>query len=574
MSITHLDAQALKDAFISGLSCLKAHKEEVDSLNVFPVPDGDTGTNMVMTMEGGSQAIADGYQDRVDDLMKRFARGVLLGARGNSGVILSQFFKGLSIGAEQKKTLTVPDFIAAFEKGVEKAYESVITPVEGTMLTVMREGAEAMRAAAAGEKFKEESFEDLLVLLLSEMRTSLANTPELLPVLKEAGVIDSGGAGFVYIFEGMQSAILGATFSGGVSGSLQTGGFAAAFANAGTMTARHADFSAFDADSELEFGYCTEFILQLQNAKVDIPSFDISEIISYLESAGNSIVAVKDDDLVKVHVHTFRPGDVLNYCQQFGEYLTLKIENMSLQHNETLIVKEREITRPVHQKVAIIACVSGKGLEKYFREIGADVIVQGGQTSNPSTEDFVAALHKVDADTVIILPCNSNIVMAAEQAAELAKDDPQLSGVRIVVVKAKTVAEGYSALSMMDKSRDADTIIRDMKDAISHVATGLITTAIRDVEYPDLTVKEGDYIGLDRGQVYSDSQDRLEAVKVLLEKLPEIKEKEVLAVFYGKAVDQKALDDFASMLQDSFPWLEYGFIDGGQEVYDFILAVE
>ena len=574
MSITHLDAQALKDAFISGLSCLKAHKEEVDSLNVFPVPDGDTGTNMVMTMEGGSQAIADGYQDRVDDLMKRFARGVLLGARGNSGVILSQFFKGLSIGAEQKKTLTVPDFIAAFEKGVEKAYESVITPVEGTMLTVMREGAEAMRAAAAGEEFKEESFEDLLVLLLSEMRTSLANTPELLPVLKEAGVIDSGGAGFVYIFEGMQSAILGATFSGGVSGSLQTGGFAAAFANAGTMTARHADFSAFDADSELEFGYCTEFILQLQNAKVDIPSFDISEIISYLESAGNSIVAVKDDDLVKVHVHTFRPGDVLNYCQQFGEYLTLKIENMSLQHNETLIVKEREAARPVHQDTAIIACVSGKGLEKYFREIGADVIVQGGQTSNPSTEDFVAALHKVDADTVIILPCNSNIVMAADQAAELAKDDPQLSGVRIVVVKAKTVAEGYSALSMMDKSRDADTIIRDMKDAISHVATGLITTAIRDVEYPDLTVKEGDYIGLDRGRVYSDSQDRLEAVKVLLEKLPEIKEKEVLTVFYGKAVEQKALDDFASMLQDSFPWLEYGFIDGGQEVYDFILAVE
>ena len=556
MSITQLDAKALKEAFISGLLNLKEHKEEVDSLNVFPVPDGDTGTNMVMTMEGGAHAIQDGKQERIDVFLKRFARGVLLGARGNSGVILSQFFKGLSIGADQKEILTVPDFICAFQKGVEKAYQSVIKPTEGTMLTVMREGAEAIQRSTAG------SFEELFTLLLTEMNRSLVNTPELLPVLKEAGVIDSGGAGFVYIFEGMQNALCG-----NAGASVQT-----VYDGAGKVSSRQIDVSAFDADSELEFGYCTEFILQLQNAKVDIPSFDIAGIISYLESVGNSIVAVKDDDLVKVHVHTFRPGDVLNYCQQFGEYLTLKIENMSLQHNETLIVKEKE-EQMAHQDVAIIACVSGIGLERYFKEIGADVIVQGGQTSNPSAEDFVAALKKIDADTVIILPCNSNIVMAAEQAAELAKEADKKQS-RIVVVKAKTVAEGYSALSMIDKSQDADIIIRDMEDAIKHVASGLITTAVRDVDYPDLAVKKGDYIGLDREQVYSDSPDRLTAVKGLLEKMPEIKEKEVLAIFYGKAVDQDALDAFRTMLNESFPWLEYGFIDGGQDVYDFILALE
>ena len=560
MSITHLDAKALKEAFVSGLLNLKAHKEEVDSLNVFPVPDGDTGTNMVMTMEGGIQAIKEVDPERIDDLLKRFARGVLLGARGNSGVILSQFFKGLSIGTEQKKTLTVPDFITAFQKGVEKAYESVIKPTEGTMLTVMREGAEAMQRSTV------DTLEELFALLLAEMNRSLVNTPELLPVLKEAGVIDSGGAGFVYIFEGMQHALLGEAPS-------YTEEKSPASYGGGAASSHTVDYSAFDADSELEFGYCTEFILQLQNAKVDIPSFDIAEIISYLESVGNSIVAVKDDDLVKVHVHTFQPGDVLNYCQQFGEYLTLKIENMSLQHNETLIVKDREEKKMAHQDVAIIACVSGSGLERYFKEIGADVIVQGGQTSNPSAEDFVEALQKIDADTVIILPCNSNIVMAAEQAADLVKEAQQ-NQMRIEVVKAKTVAEGYSALSMIDKSQSADIIIRDMNDAILHVATGLITTAVRDVDYPELTVKEGDYIGLDREQVYSDSPDRLEAVKGLLEKMPEIEEKEVLAVFYGKAVDQDALDAFKAMLDESFPWLEYGFIDGGQDVYDFILAVE
>ena len=555
MSVTHFDGEALKEALVSGLLNLRNHKGEVDALNVFPVPDGDTGTNMVMTMEGGATAIASDYQERVEDLLKKFARGVLLGARGNSGVILSQFFKGFALGAEGKKTLTTSDFSAAFGRGVEKAYESVITPTEGTMLTVMREGYEKIRDLQTSD------FEELFAVLMKEMRESLEHTPDLLAVLKEAGVIDSGGAGFVYVMEGMEKALLGEKVEGDV-------GSVAAFGHAHAPA--KIDPAAFNADSELEYGYCTEFILQLQNAKVDIPAFDINTIIGYLESVGDSIVAVKDDDLVKVHVHSFKPGDILNYCQQFGEYISLKIENMSLQHNETLIVKGEEKPEIIHKDTAIIACVSGRGLEKYFREIGADVIVKGGQTSNPSTEDFVEAFKKIDAKTIIILPCNSNIVMAAEQAAEVAAGD----GVRFEVVKAKSVAEGYSALSMIDSSQSADRIISDMKAAIANVSTGLITTAVRDVDYADLAVKEGDYIGLDGDQVLSDSPDLIEACRGLLEKTEGIEDKAVVAVFYGQSVDRTTLDAFETMITNNFPWLEYGFIDGGQEVYDFILAIE
>ena len=558
MSVTHFDGEALKEALVSGLLNLRNHKGEVDALNVFPVPDGDTGTNMVMTMEGGATAIANDYQERVEDLLKKFARGVLLGARGNSGVILSQFFKGFALGAEGKKTLTTSEFSAAFGRGVEKAYESVIKPTEGTMLTVMREGFEKIRDLQTAD------FVELFAALMKEMRESLARTPDLLDVLKEAGVIDSGGAGFVYVLEGMEMALLGEKVEGGAV-------TAAAYGHAGHAAAK-VDPAAFNADSELEFGYCTEFILQLQNAKVNIPEFDINTIIGYLESVGDSIVAVKDDDLVKVHVHSFKPGDILNYCQQFGEYISLKIENMSLQHNETLIVKGEDKQEVIHKDTAIIACVSGRGLETYFREIGADVIVKGGQTNNPSTEDFVEAFKKIDAKTIIILPCNSNIVMAAEQAAEVAS--AEAADVRFEVVKAKSVAEGYSALSMIDSSQSADRIINDMKAAIENVSTGLITTAVRDVDYPDLTVKEGDYIGLDGDQVLSDSPDLIEACRGLLEKTEGIEDKAVVAVFYGQSVDQELLDAFEKMITEHFPWLEYGFINGGQEVYDFILAIE
>ncbi|MCQ2530027.1 MAG: DAK2 domain-containing protein [Lachnospiraceae bacterium] len=550
MIITHVDGEGLKEAILAGLANLKINKDEVDSLNVFPVPDGDTGTNMMMTFEGGASSVASVFYESAGELMKTFSRGVLLGARGNSGVILSQFVKGFAMGVEGKKTLKTEDFRQAFGKGVEKAYEAVIKPTEGTILTVMREGFEALQRNCP------EDFNDAVSLLLKEMRTSLANTPELLDVLKEAGVIDSGGAGFVYIFEGIEKYMKGEKIDG--PDNLLTN----------QKDSKQIDVSAFNADSTLEFGYCTEFILQLQNAKVNIPEFDVSVIVNYLETVGDSIVAVKDDDLVKIHVHTFKPGDVLNFCQQFGEYITTKIENMSLQHNETLIVKETKPTAKIVKETAIVACVTGEGLEQYFKEIGVDVIVKGGQTENPSTEDFVSAFENIEAQTIIVLPCNSNIVMAAEQAAELYQD------ANVVVIKAKSIAEGYSALSMIDSSQSADKIISDMTDAIKETATGLITTAVRDVDYPDLSVKKGHYIGLNKEKVLSDDEDRVEAVRKMLENTEDIKDKFVAAVFYGSHVPEDELKKIEDLLQNEFDWLEYGFIYGGQEIYDYIFAID
>ncbi|MCQ2512299.1 MAG: DAK2 domain-containing protein [Lachnospiraceae bacterium] len=550
MTITHVDGEGLKEAILAGLANLKINKDEVDSLNVFPVPDGDTGTNMMMTLEGGASSVAGAFYESAGEMMKTFSRGVLLGARGNSGVILSQFVKGFAMGVEEKKTLKTEDFRQAFGKGVEKAYEAVIKPTEGTILTVMREGFEALLRNCPGD------FNETISLLLKEMRTSLAHTPELLADLKEAGVIDSGGAGFVYIFEGIEKYMKGETID--ATENLLTNP-----KDSGQM-----DVSAFNADSTLEFGYCTEFILQLQNAKVNISEFDVSTIVDYLETIGNSIVAVKDDDLVKIHVHTFKPGDVLNFCQQFGEYITTKIENMSLQHNETLIVKETKPTKKIVKETAIVACVTGDGLEQYFKEIGVDVIVKGGQTENPSTEDFVSAFGKIEAKTIIVLPCNSNIVMAAEQAAELSQD------AKVVVIKAKSVAEGYSALSMIDSSQSAERIIRDMEEAIKDTATGMITTAVRDVDYPDLSVKKGHYIGLNKEKVLSDDADRVEAVRKMLKNTEGIKDKYVAAVFYGTSVPKDELKKIESILQEEFDWLEYGFIYGGQEIYDYIFAID
>ncbi len=550
MIITHVDGEGLKEAILAGMTYLKIKKDEVDSLNVFPVPDGDTGTNMMMTLEGGASSVAGTFYESAGEMMKTFSRGVLLGARGNSGVILSQFIKGFSIGIEGKKTLKTEDFQMAFGKGVQKAYEAVMKPTEGTILTVMREGFEAL------QKNCPRTFEEVLSFLLNAMKKSLANTPELLPLLREAGVVDSGGAGFVHIFEGIEKFMKG-----------ETADTPEVFMDE-LKKQTQIPALAFNADSELELGYCTEFILQLQNVKVNILEFEVSTITNYLEQVGNSIVTVKDEDLVKVHVHTFRPGDVLNFCQQFGEFITTKIENMSVQHNETLIVKAAEKPEKIVKDTVIVACVNGEGLEQYFKEIGVDWIVKGGQTDNPSTEDFISAFENIKAKTIIVLPCNSNIFMAAEQASEIYKD------AEVVVIKAMSVAEGYSALSMIDSSQSAERIIKDMEDAIKDTTTGLITTAVRDVNYPGLCVKKGHYIGLDKEHVLSDDIDRIIAIRKMLENIEGIKEKFVAVIFYGKNVPEDELKKIEDLLCSEFGWMEYGFIYGGQEIYDYIFAID
>ncbi len=556
MAITTIDGKGLSELLTGGLANLRKDHKRIDELNVFPVPDGDTGSNMLMTLEGGINAVANDTPDDVDALMKKFSRGALLGARGNSGVILSQFIKGFAIGCEGQKTLGIPEFRFAYKSGVERAYDAVIKPTEGTILTVMREGGEYIEAEGSNIT----NFQDYFSRLIKRMQESLENTPNLLPVLKEAGVIDSGGAGFIVIFEGMEKVLNGEKAEDITSD---------AAASRGGVNPE-----AFNADSELEFGYCTEFILQLQNRKVNINEFGIGQIVGYLETIGNSIVAVKDDDLVKVHVHTFTPGKVLNYCQNFGEYITLKIENMSIQHNETSLFKESEKAdnKPDLAKrkdIAVVAVTPGAGIRSYFEEIGADICVDGGQTENPSTADFIQAFGQLDAKHIIVLPCNSNIVMAAQQAADL------YDKAKVHVIKAKTIPQAYAALSMMNTTDgDIDRIVAEMESNMKGASTGLITTSIRDVDYENVSVKKGDYIGLDDERVVSDSPDKLSAVRDLLNGMEGVKDKEVLTVFFGADVDEDELGELSMMLDTEFSWMEYGFIPGGQEVYDYIFAVE
>ena len=555
MAVTSLDGAILKEILTGGMANLRLNAATIDELNVFPIPDGDTGNNMMMTIEGGVRAVAESDIINVEEFTKKFSRGALLGARGNSGVILSQFFKGFSIGCEGAEVLDTKAFSKAMKAGVDRAYEAVITPTEGTILTVMREGWEYI--SQHGEIA---DFSGYFDQLNKRMDVSLENTPELLPILKESGVIDSGGAGFLCIFRGMEKVINGEKIEGAEA--LPSAG--------GHSSSAGVDPSVFNADTEFEFGYCTEFILQLMNSKVDIANFDLQTIVSYLETIGNSIVAIMDEDLVKVHVHTFTPGEVLNFVQQFGEFVTLKIENMMIQHNEnSMFKKEDKKTAKPHKPIAVVTVVNGDGLKELFTEIGVDVCVDGGQTENPSTEDFLAAFEEIDADDIIVLPGNSNIVMASSQAADM------YTKARVHVVKAKTIAEVYSAISMMDLSDgDCGRVIDEMEECIENVKTGLITTSIRDVQYENIAVTKGHYIGLDREHIISDSADRIEAVRGLLKGTEGIESREVLSIFYGEDVGEEELEKLGEVLDKEFAWMEYGFIAGGQKVYDYIFAIE
>ncbi|MCF0143222.1 MAG: DAK2 domain-containing protein [Parasporobacterium sp.] len=543
MGTTVLNGTDLKRLLSGGLNNLILNKKIIDNLNVFPVPDGDTGSNMLMTIEGGINAVADKEITDSGEFMKAFARGAFFGARGNSGVILSQFIKGLSSGMEGKSSVNAEDFIGAFSQGVDCAYRAVIDPTEGTMLTVMREGYE--NTSSAGKTY--EDMESLLAELIKNMEVSLDHTPELLPILKKSGVVDSGGAGLLCIFKGMDMAL-----KGEISDTVMEG--------LGENTA--------ETEEEEEFGYCTEFILTLDNEKPEGAHFELGTMIGFLEKAGNSIVAVRDEDTVKVHIHTFRPGDVLNYCQQFGEFYTIKIENMTVQHSETRMAAVNT-TRGRRKRIAVAAVASGSGMEQYFYELGADICIAGGQTENPSVQDFIDAFDRLNAEHIIVLPGNSNILMSASNAAESYKE------CEVHVVESVTAAENYAVLSMMDKDKaDIQDILDDMKYACANVESGAVTTATRDVTYDHITVTKGHYIGFNKDIILSDAEKAVDAFVDLLKNTEDIKDKEVLTVFYGKEALREDMETLSEILDKEFSWLEYGFIEGGHPVYDYILALE
>ena len=526
-----IDSTQYLNLIRGGAARLDAHRQTVNELNVFPIPDGDTGDNMYMTIRSGCEASGD----TLSEIARAVSTGMLMGARGNSGVILSRIFAGIAKGLEGLSDAGVEDFSKAMQAGVEESYRAVSEPVEGTILTVFREGVQA----AEGSKDIKEYFDHLV----SGMDLSLEHTPELLDVLKKAGVVDSGGAGLLYIAEGVRAALNGEA--------VETPG--------GPLPAAAAkvDLDAFTEDSVLEFGYCTEFLLRLQRSKVDLETFDESVISEWLARNGESLVFFRDGSVIKVHVHTRTPGEILNHCQQYGEFLTVKVENMTLQHHENHMDERfRKALRPF----GVVAVASGSGLTDTFREMGADEVIEGGQTMNPPVQRFLEAFEKVNADTVFVLPNNSNILLTARQAAQM------YEGSDIRVIPCKTLGEGYYALANLDTEVGADEIEATLTEAASAVVTGLVSRAIRDSG----TVREGEYVGIQGKEILTSGAAPEDALLALAESL-DAGSHDVILVFSGEGASNP--DDACKSLISKYPRSEVIFVPGGQPVYEYILVL-
>lgn len=528
----------------SGAANLKAHAKEINDLNVFPIPDGDTGDNMLMTMMGGVHHDTSSCES-LCEMADRVSSGMLLSARGNSGVILSQFFEGIKNGFAGLQTADTKEIGEAFRQGVKQAYSSVMTPTEGTILTVVREATEY---ACEQNTNTPEAFLDAFI---DEAKRSLARTPELLPVLKKAGVVDSGAAGLIYIVDGMMRAVIGEDI--------------ADFSEVSEKT-QELDLDAFDEDSVLEFGYCTELLVRLQNIKTNISAFDVKVITDYLQTIGDSIVTVRNGSIVKLHVHTMTPQKVLDFCQQYGEFLKVKIENMSLQHNNT--VTEEKAPAKERKKYGVVAVACGEGLKETFRERGADVIVDGGQSMNPSAEDFITAFDEVNADVIFVFPNNGNIILTAEQAAHLYDK----SDVR--VIESTTIGAGYASLAMLDTSSgDTNAIVEDLRTAMDGVITAEISHCVRDATIDGKEIHTGDYIGFVGKEMLSVNESRLVTVCESIDAL-NFSRYDFCILICGKDATDEEAQRIEAYIKARYKNKELYIINGGQDVYDYIVIVE
>ena len=581
-----IEAAVLKAMFLSASNHLYNHYPEIDQLNVFPVPDGDTGMNMNLTVTSGAKEIANRPED--DDLYalaSSFSRGLLMGARGNSGVITSQIFRGFAEGLKGVKELDSVALSRAFNSAKEVAYKAVMKPVEGTILTVIRESSATLSEKVNPEGSVEEAFK----LLLEAAKVSLEHTPDLLPVLREVGVVDSGGAGLVTILEGMESALRG-EFVERRSGEAAMASEASPYAGAKI------------ADAEEGFGYCTQFILRLAKDGEKKP-FVEKNFKRFLLAHGNSVVIVQDNEIVKVHVHTLTPGNMLNYAQQFGEFVTITIENMTEEHQNTKEgraatdynlhggLKAPEIPPagsapmispdhstiagedeefPIEKEYGIIAVSSGAGLDELFRELGVDVLVSGGQTMNPSTEDFVKAIKQCKAKNVFLLPNNSNIVMAASQACDVLEDTP----VSARVVPSKTIPHGMSCCMAFNPEASFDENFKAMKAALRNVKSGSVTYAIKDTEIDGVSITKGYYMAMKDKVIVSCVKDKFEALYDLVDTLLN-QNCATLTLIAGEDVDEEALASVEEELNSRYgDDVEIAVYQGGQPVYSFLVGVE
>jgi uncharacterized protein len=559
-----MDGEVLRLILISGSNYLFNNYPDIDALNVFPVPDGDTGTNMNLTLTSGAKEIMNIRNDKISEVGKLFSRGLLMGARGNSGVILSQIFRGFVLRLENKEHITITEFAECWIGGAEMAYKAVMRPVEGTILTVIREAAETLKQNIE----KAPNIGRAMEILLDEAKASLLRTPNLLPVLKEVGVVDSGGAGLIKILEGMLTGLRGEIVERKQLSFPQP-------------TETTTPFAKFENE---EFGYCTEFIVRLASDKTK-KKFDQERFTSLISSLGGSLVVVRDEDLVKVHVHTLKPGTALNYAQQYGEFVSLKIENMQEQHShltddhaaefkEKNPVSESKaatdkisiVEKKEQAEFAIIAVAVGDGVTQMFKDLRVDYVVSGGQSMNPSTEDFVKAIETVNAKNIYLLPNNKNILLAAEQAASV------VEGRNVKVIPTKTIPQGLTACMMFNPEADFASNLSEMNDAAKRVKSGAITFAIKDTTIDKVEIKKDYFMGILESKIVCAEKDINQACYKLLDKMIN-EESAIVSIIYGEGVSEKQAQDLAKKIATEKS-IEVEVHKGDQPTYSYYFGVE
>ena len=534
-----------------GSKNLAKNAEKINALNVFPVPDGDTGTNMNLSMSSGAKETAANVVENIGELGKSFSKGLLMGARGNSGVILSQLFRGMSQHIADKKEVNAKEFAEAIQNGVSIAYKAIIKPVEGTILTVAREAAEAGLKAAENS----DSVVEVMEAIYAEAQASLKRTPDLLPILKEVGVVDSGGQGLVCVYQGFVAALKGEKIEG--LESVET--------NVVDMQFEDDHDMDFMSPEDIVYGFCTEFTVRLDKEKKD---FNEDKFREDMSKFGDSLLVISDSEYVKIHVHTETPGDVFNYGQQYGELIKIKSDNMREQHREVLRKQEaKQATTPKELKEqAMISISMGAGLSKVLTSMGVDYIVEGGQTMNPSTEDIMKAIKEVNAKNIFIFPNNKNIQLAAKQAAELAEEN-------VFVIESKTAPQGLAAVMVFNPQASADENFANMQEVLSTVSTLEVTHAVRDTNIEGVEIKKDEFMGIKDGKIVVSNLSLNTVLEELLEKSID-EDKEIVTLYLGEESTEEYTDFLEQLIEEKYPDVEVELIESGQPVYPYIIGVE
>lgn len=536
---------------LNGLNSLINAEKEINSMNVFPVADGDTGTNMRLTIENGYKKAK--HIEHLGLYLKDLAEGMLLGARGNSGVILSQLFKGMYLKLARCSIANPREIKEALINAYQTAYAAVVKPVEGTILTVSREGIENIKSQIYGRV----SMENLFSMYIAEMKLSLERTPTLLPVLKEAGVLDSGAYGYITIIEGMYKALVGEKIEANAQVEID---------HASINSSPELNSAFFNENSEFVEGYCLEFLLQLMNSKNYLKTFNFDSFVETLKQMGNSLVALIQDSVVKVHIHTLNPANVIALARTYGEFITFKLENMQVQHNE-YVYNQTNAKKLEHKPLQIIAVVDGEGVENTFKEMGADIVIQGGQTMNTSSEEFVLALNRTDADNVVIFPNNPNILEAARQAVNIFNIN------NITIIPTNSVLEGYYALAMDLPDMDNEQRIASMESGAKDIISIAIGDAIKDYNDGELSCKAGDKIGILNNKVTAAATSMIEVLDILLSKINNIDEKSALVIFKGESCPFDLEDQINNLISNKYDHLEAQILEGEEHVYDVLVGV-